>query len=54
MDVILTIGTEGPFLDSSRQLNQMPGQIGGGHALHVWGERAHNSRCRRKMIPLYI
>lgn len=54
LQIVMTIGTEDPFLSSNLALNEtlMAKQVG--HDLYVWDGRAHQASDWQKMAPLYL
>ncbi len=54
MEVLLTIGQEDPFLQSTRDLAAHLAAKGVPHALHVWHGRAHSKKYWAKMCQLYL
>ncbi len=54
VEIVLTIGSEDPFLDNNYQLSHLLGEMGVSHQLHVWDGRAHRAGAWRKMAALYI
>ena len=54
MDVVMTIGSEDPFLDNNLHLSQTLWDKGIWHAMHQWDGRAHRGRYWRKMASIYL
>lgn len=54
MDIVLTIGSEDPFLSSNYHLSEILRSKGIDHELHVWDGRAHSGYYWRRMAPLYL
>lgn len=54
LEIILTVGTEDPFLKSTRELAHHLSAKAIPHALHVWDGRAHSKKYWAKMCSLYL
>ncbi|GAB3538977.1 esterase family protein [Spirosoma fluminis] len=54
MQIIMTIGTEDPFLNSNLALSEALSAKQIPHELHIWNGRAHRADDWQKMVPLYL
>ncbi len=54
MDIILAIGKEDPFLDSNHTLSGILNEKGISHQLIEWDGEAHQAKCWRKMVSIYL
>ena len=54
VEIVLTIGSDDPFLENNRYLSRLLGEKQIGHQLHLWEGRAHRAGAWRKMAALYI
>ena len=54
LQIVMTIGTEDPFLSSNLTLNETLSTKQVGHELYFWDGRAHQASDWQKMAPLYL
>ena len=54
MEIVLAIGEDDPFLDSTRELSRQSHQKSIPHQLTVWSGEAHRPRYWRQMVALYL
>lgn len=54
LNIIMTIGTEDPFISSNLALSDSLKSKDVAHELHVWNGRAHQAIDWQKMAPLYL
>lgn len=54
LSVTLAVGEADPFADSNRRLSDLLSAKGVGHALHVWGGRAHKPAHWQRMQREYL
>lgn len=53
-DIVMTIGTEDPFLGNNLHLSKILYEKGIHHQLHHWEGRAHRGHYWRKMVTVYL
>ncbi|WP_080058699.1 esterase family protein [Spirosoma aerolatum] len=54
MEIVMTIGTEDPFLPSNLSLSETLWIKNISHELYLWDGRAHQAEDWRKMVQLYL
>lgn len=52
--ITITVGTDDPFCDSSRELSRILREKGISHQFFIWDGEAHRPRCWRHMAWLYL
>ncbi|GAB4041880.1 esterase family protein [Spirosoma jeollabukense] len=54
LKIVMTIGSEDPFMDSNVSLSASFASKNITHEMHVWNGRAHESNDWQKMVQLYL